>query len=59
MPVFSHVLVLKAGRVLAAGKKPVVLTAGLLAQAFESRVKLKRRAGRYEMSVGARNGVVI
>lgn len=59
MPVFSHVLMLKAGRVLAAGKKPVVLTASLLAQAFEAHVKLKRRAGRYEMSVAAKNGVVI
>jgi iron complex transport system ATP-binding protein len=59
MPVFSHVLVLKAGRVLAAGKKPAVLKARLLAQAFTARVKLKRRAGRYEMVVAARNGLVI
>jgi iron complex transport system ATP-binding protein len=59
MPVFSHVLVLKAGRVLADGKKTATLTAGMLAQAFDARVKLKRWARRYEMSVGARNGVVI
>lgn len=59
MPVFSHVLVLKAGQVLATGKRAVVLTASLLALAFEVRVKLKRRTGRYEMSVAARNGVVI
>lgn len=59
MPVFSHVLVLKAGRVLSAGKKAAVLTARLLAQAFEARVKLKRRADRYEMIVAARNGLVV
>ena len=59
MPVFSHVLVLKAGRILAAGKKPAVLTAKLLAQAFEARAKLRRRAGRYEMIVSARAGVVV
>jgi iron complex transport system ATP-binding protein len=59
MPVFSHVLVLKAGQVLAAGKKSATLTDGMLAQAFDARVKLKRWARRYEMSVGARNGVVI
>jgi iron complex transport system ATP-binding protein len=59
MPVFSHVLMLKAGRVLAAGKKSATLTDGMLAQAFDARVKLKRWARRYEMSVGARNGVVI
>ena len=59
MPVFSHLLVLKAGRVLAAGKKASALTATLLAQAFAARVTLKRRAGRYEMSVAARTGVVV
>ncbi len=59
MPVFSHVLVLKAGRVLSAGKKAAVLTARLLAQAFEARVKLKRRADRYEMIVAGRSGVVV
>lgn len=59
MPVFSHVLALKAGQVLAAGKKSAVLTAKLLAQAFEARVKLRRRAGRYEMIVAARYGLVV
>jgi len=59
MPVFSHVLVLKAGRVLAGGKKPEVLTAKLLTQAFEARLQLKQRAGRYEMIVSARAGVVV
>lgn len=59
MPVFSHVLVLKAGRVLATGRKATALTASVLAQAFVARVKLSRRAGRYEMRVAARAGVVL
>ncbi len=54
MPVFSHLLVLQAGRVLAAGKKAETLTAGLLSQAFAARVKLRRRGGRYAMSVAAK-----
>src|ERR1043165_3583774 len=42
MPVFSHVLVLKAGRVLAAGEKSNALTSGLLSQAFAVRARLRQ-----------------
>lgn len=59
MPVFSHVLALKAGRVLAVGKKPAVLTSPLLSQTFAARVRLSRQAGRYVMNVAARTGVVV
>jgi len=59
MPVFSHVLVLKAGGVLAASKKSDALTAGLLSQAFDSRVRLERADGRYTLHVAARRGVVM
>ena len=59
MPVFSHVLVLAAGRVLVAGKKPATLTAGWLSQAFAANVKLRRRGGRYAMDVAAKSGVVV
>ena len=58
VPVFSHVLMLKSGQVLAADEKSAALTAKLLAQAFDARVKLRRRTGRYEMSVTARSGLV-
>jgi iron complex transport system ATP-binding protein len=51
MPVFSHVLLLRKGRVLAAGKKIPVLTAANLAQTFAAPVKLTRQAGRYVMQV--------
>jgi len=46
MPAFSHVLVMKAGRVLAAGPRAEVLTAGTLGAAFSARVRLARRGAR-------------
>ena len=51
MPVFSHVLLLRRGRVLAAGKKSVVLNTPSLAQTFASPVKLARKAGRFSLLV--------
>lgn len=51
MPVFSHVLLLRRGRVLVEGKKACVLTTPLLAQTFASPVKLARKAGRYALQV--------
>ena len=59
MPVFSHLLALKQGRVLAAGEKAATLTSAMLAQAFAVRVKLRRRGGRYAMSVGTKDRVVV
>jgi iron complex transport system ATP-binding protein len=59
MPVFSHVLVLKGGRVFAAGRKAVTLTPGILSTAFNARVTLKRRRGRFAMQVSSRHGVVM
>lgn len=59
MPVFSHALVLRGGRVLAAGIKRVVLTTEILARAFGAGVRLRRVGGRYALTVGAkRRGVV-
>ncbi len=51
MPVFSHVLILRAGKVLAAGKKNVTLNSRLLSRAFDAGIKLKRKASRYAVSV--------
>ncbi len=52
VPVFSHVLLLKEGGVLASGKKADVLTSQNLALAFGARMRLQRRAGRYALQVG-------
>ena len=43
---FSHVLVLKAGRVLAAGKRAAVLKSAVLSEAFGEPVRLVKRNGR-------------
>ena len=51
MPVFSHVLVLKSGGVLAAGKKPATLNSRNLSKAFNARMKLQQHGKRYELKV--------
>ena len=59
MPAFSHVLMLKGGRVLAAGKKAEVLTASSLSLAFDTRATLGKVRGRYHMSVSPKRGAVV
>ena len=59
MPVFSHLLVLKAGRVLASGEKSETLTARLLSQAFTVRVKLRRSRRRYATDIAGKTGSVV
>jgi iron complex transport system ATP-binding protein len=51
MPVFSHALVLKAGRVLASGKKVSVLNAKNLSRAFNTPLVLTKKSGRYRLTV--------
>jgi iron complex transport system ATP-binding protein len=50
MPAFSHVLVLKAGRVIAAGPKGVVLKSNLLSTAFATPLRLSRTGDRYALN---------
>jgi len=59
MPSISHVLLLRNGGVLAAGRKSKVLTSSKLSEAFNAQVKLRRHRGRYSITVGASVGVVI
>lgn len=59
MPVFSHVLILKDGRVLASGLKRGKLTSGLLSKTFAARVKISVKSRRYTMSVSPKSGVVV
>jgi iron complex transport system ATP-binding protein len=51
MPVFTHVLVLKDGAVLAAGKKSDALNSRHLSHAFNASMKLSAVGGRYELKV--------
>jgi len=59
MPVFSHALVLRAGRVLASGRKEAVLNSRVMTQAFGSRSRLRRTRGRYSLSVAPKRSVVV
>jgi iron complex transport system ATP-binding protein len=49
MPVFTHVLLLKNGRLHAAGKKETVLTSKILSEAFDADLRLRKTSGRYAM----------
>ena len=51
MPVFSHLLVLKNGRVLATGEKAGVLNSKNLSNAFTARMQLQRTGSRYALKV--------
>lgn len=59
MPVFSHVLILKAGRTLACGLKAKQLNSKTLAAAFKSRLRLSKAGNRYQLKVSARPRVTI
>ncbi len=59
MPVFSHLLVLKNGKVLAAGKKSSLLKTKLLSTAFAARLRLGKMKNRYLLNVLPKRGVVI
>ncbi|MBL9187623.1 MAG: ABC transporter ATP-binding protein [Opitutaceae bacterium] len=51
MPAFTHALLLREGRVLAAGPRQRVLTSARLSQAFGARLRLGRTGPRYRLSV--------
>jgi iron complex transport system ATP-binding protein len=53
MPVFTHVLMLREGRVLASGERADVLTSVRLSEAFGAPCRLTRRGERYGLSVEA------
>jgi iron complex transport system ATP-binding protein len=49
-PAFTHALLLRAGRVLAAGPKARTVTSAALSRAFDARVRLAVRGGTYRMN---------
>ncbi len=51
MPGFSHVLILKRGRVLASGAKDIVMTAAQLSEAFGAPLRLSQADRRYVLTV--------
>jgi len=59
MPIFSHVLILKQGRVLAAGVKTATLTGRHLSNAFETSMKLRVNSGRFSLTVAPKPRAVV
>jgi iron complex transport system ATP-binding protein len=51
MPVFSHLLVLKSGKVLAAGEMSAVLKTKLLSTAFAARLRLGKMKNRFSLKI--------
>ena len=51
MPIFSHVLLLKKGRVLAAGPRESILASRPLSETFGAKVTLRRRSHRYHLTI--------
>ncbi len=51
MPVFTHALLLRGGRVVAAGPRDTTLTTRRLSETFGAPVKLGRRSGRLTLQV--------
>ncbi|HVU07065.1 MAG TPA: ABC transporter ATP-binding protein [Verrucomicrobiae bacterium] len=59
MPVFSHVLVLRKGRVLAAGLKSQELNGQLLSTAFDVPLRLSRTKNRYSLNTVSKTRKII
>jgi iron complex transport system ATP-binding protein len=56
VPIFTHVLMLTGGKVLAAGPREKVLTTANLTATFGAPVALRRVQGRYRLDVGRHAG---
>jgi len=60
MPVFSHVVALKAGHVLASGPKKTVLTTRVISEAFGGAARVRKQSGgRYRLAVAPRRDAVV
>ena len=55
VPVFSHALLLRSGKVLAAGERDSVLNSVRLSQVFDSELRLSRRKDRYALRIDSRS----
>lgn len=56
VPLFTHVLLLRDGKTLAAGPAKEVLTSAHLSATFDAPVTLRRRGSRYRLEVGRHAG---
>lgn len=56
LPVISHVMMLRGGKVLCSGPKQRVMNSGNLSKLFAVPATLRRQSGRYALKVGAGTG---
>ena len=59
MPVFSHALILKSGRVIGSGEKNSVVTSNLLSRAFGAKIHVSRKQNRFEARIRSDKDKVI
>ncbi len=59
MPVFSHVLILKEGKILAQGPKSQAMRSTILSDAFHSPVRLRQSKGRFSLTVSGESDKII
>jgi len=59
MPIFSHVLILKSGRIIGSGEKLATLTSALLSRAFDAKVKVERKQNRFDAKIKSHNRHVV
>jgi iron complex transport system ATP-binding protein len=59
MPVFSHVLILRRGRVLAAGERKKILNSKMLSRAFDAPIRLFSRKDRYRLELRGRSRAIL
>jgi iron complex transport system ATP-binding protein len=59
MPAFSHVLILKDGKVLVAGEKSKMLTTKNLSSAFVAKLKLLSKANRFALDIFPERSAII
>jgi len=59
MPVFTHALLMKAGRKLAEGPIPKTVTSRLLTEAFGPAIRLKKSGGRFALRVAPNARLIV
>lgn len=58
-PVFNHILMLRAGEVLASGPLKTCITSALLTKMFDAPINVQKRGVKYILSITARNDVAV
>ncbi|MEO6182703.1 MAG: ATP-binding cassette domain-containing protein [Verrucomicrobiota bacterium] len=51
MPVFTHAMILKSGRIIGTGEKLSTLTSALLSRAFDAKIKVERKQNRFTANI--------